>query len=101
MRTLFEVARRLMWWKTEDELLQDESRIIAQIMVLGGLEDTRVMLRVYPDEKLKAVLDDPPPGVFTPQAWNFWHLYLGKELRPLPERNFRSNQTQDRSPRMF
>lgn len=89
MRTVSEVARRLLWWKTEEQWFQDEPRLIAQIMVLGDLEDTRALLSVYPAEQLKAVLDDPPPGVFTPQAWNFWHLYLGKELSPLPKRSFR------------
>mgnify|MGYP006299419147 CR=1 FL=1 len=95
MRSLYDVARRLLWWKKEEQWFQDEARLIAQIMVFGDLEDTRAMLRVYPAERLKAVLDDPPRGVFTPQAWNFWNLYLGKELRSLPKRSFRSGDKQD------
>ena len=93
MRTLPEVAQRLLWWKNQKAVFQDEHRLIAQIMVLGDLEDTRAMLKAYPPEKLRQVLDDPPPGVFTPQAWTFWHLYLGKELKPLPARTFHELST--------
>ncbi|MCF8104541.1 MAG: hypothetical protein K9K64_03570 [Desulfohalobiaceae bacterium] len=95
MRTLSEVAKRLMWWKNVEEVFQDESRLIAQIMVFGDLEDTMAMLRQYTRKKLKQVLDDPPPGVFTPQAWTFWHLYLGENFRPLPQRFIKTAYNDD------
>lgn len=95
MRTLSEIAQRLLWWKDEKAFFQDDPRFIAQIMVLGDLDDTRAMLKAYTRERLRQVLDDPSPGVFTPQAWTFWHLYLGKALKPLPQRTFQEPSTAD------
>jgi hypothetical protein len=81
MRSLSQVARRLIWWKEPEEALRGRSRLIAQIMVYGDLEDTQAMLRAFSRDELLQVLDSPPPGVFTDRAWSFWHVYLNKEPR--------------------
>jgi len=72
---LLQVARRLVWWKEPEEALRDRYRFIAQIMTYGDLEDTQAMLRACTRDELLRVLDSPPPGVFTPRAWSFWHVY--------------------------
>lgn len=100
MRSLRQVARRLIWWKEPEEALRDRSRLIAQIMAYGDLEDTQAMLRAFNRDELLQVLDSPPPGVFTPKAWSFWHVYLHKEPRQLPGRfagisNTRSSEPGD------
>ena len=93
MRSLSQVARRLIWWKEPEESLRDRLRLIAQIMVYGDLEDTQAMLRAFNRDELLQVLDSPPPGVFTDRAWSFWHVYLHKEPRQLPERFSESTDT--------
>ncbi len=92
MRTLEQVARRLVWWKSPEDALKDKHRFLAQVMALGDLEDTRAMLREFLKEDLKFVLDHPPAGVFTPPAWNYWHVVLGKTIKPLPKR-FKDEET--------
>ena len=86
MRSLSRVASRLVWWKEPQEALRDRSRLIAQIMTYGDLEDTLTMLRTYSRDELLRVLESPPPGVFRLRAWSFWHVYLNKNPRPLPGR---------------
>ena len=96
MRSLLQVARRLVWWKEPKEALRERYRFIAQIMTYGDLEDIRTMLKSYSREELLRVLDSPPPGVFTPRAWSFWHVYLNKEPRQLPCRFTDSANTLNR-----
>lgn len=86
MRSLSQVARRLIWWKEPEEALRDSPRLIAQIMVYGDLQDTQAMLRAFSRDELLQVLDSPPSGVFSERAWSFWHVYLHKESRQLPGR---------------
>ena len=83
-----DVAKRLIWWSDPQETLQDRKRLIAQIMTYGDLDDTKAMLREFSRSELESVLDNPPPGIFTPEAWNAWHLLLGKTPGPLPTRAF-------------
>ncbi len=86
MRSLHQVAERLIWWSKPENALQDHKRLIAQIMTYGDLEDTQVMLQAFSRAQIEEVLDNPPSGVFTPEAWNAWHILLGKKPRPLPKR---------------
>ena len=90
MRSLHEVAQRLIWWSKPEDALQDPKRLIAQIMTYGDLEDTQAMLRAFSRAQLEDVLNNPPSGVFTPEAWNAWHLLLGKKPKPLPRRTIPS-----------
>ncbi|MEF8823487.1 MAG: hypothetical protein V5B78_08995 [Desulfohalobiaceae bacterium] len=100
MRPLLHIARRLVWWKEPEEALGDRYRFIAQIMTYGDLEDTRTMLKSYSREELLQVLDSPPPGVFTPRAWSFWHVYLNKKPRQLPGRFSATQDTTSSGPKM-
>jgi hypothetical protein len=76
------VARRLLWWKSPAEALADPRRLLAQVMALGTPEDLAAARRHFPDDAFRAVLADPPPGVFDPRSWAYWHLML--DLGPAP-----------------
>lgn len=86
MRTLEQVAKRLVWWESIDETFDNKTRFIAQIMNLGNLEDVRIMLATYSESELRSVLESPPAGVFSYPSWNFWRLKLGLRQKPLPRR---------------
>jgi hypothetical protein len=36
----------------------------------------------YGDDALRAVLADPPPGVFDRRSWTYWHVRFG--IEPIP-----------------
>ena len=89
MTDLERVAKRLFWWKAPAAALADRNRFLAQVMTYGNVQDLSVTLRHFPRSALREVLDDPPPGVFDPRSWNYWHLVFGIEPTPeLPKRRF-------------
>jgi hypothetical protein len=87
MRSLEEIARRLIWWSPPEVALKNKTRFIAQVMIYGDLEDTKTLWKKFNRQELLSVLKNPPPGVFTPHAWHYWHLMLDQKTPPLPTRN--------------
>lgn len=87
MRTLEEVASRLVWWESPEQALANKNRFVAQVMVFGDLEDTLCLLHNFSREELLATLKNPPYGVFTPASWRFWHIRFGLTPPPLPSRS--------------
>ena len=71
------MAQKNVWWQPPEETLADRKLFLAQIMTLGTVEDVRWMLAAASGDELRAVLRDPPVGVFNPRSWSFWHLRLG------------------------
>lgn len=86
MTDLEQVARRLFWWKPPAEALADLQRFLAQVMVYGTPEDVAVAREHFSKEDFKAVLTDPPAGVFDPRSWNYWHVVFGMETPEQPRR---------------
>ena len=86
---LVRVARRLFWWEPPASALRHLPRFVAHVMNWGTWEDVRVLQRKLGEGAFETVLDDPPPGVFTPRRWNYWHVRLGRVPVPaLPKRTF-------------
>ena len=87
MTDLERVAKRLFWWKTPEEALSDPRRFVAQVMVYGTVEDLTVARRHFPESVFREVLSEPPPGLFDPRSWAYWHVVFGLEAPPeLPRR---------------
>jgi len=81
------VIAKLFWWKTEEEVLRDPIRLVAQVMSLGTWDDVLLIRRELGDELLQEALRRPPPGVFDLRSWHFWHLHFGIDpVPPLPGR---------------
>jgi len=82
------VAKRLFWWTTPKEALQDETRFLAQVMALGTLEDIVATENEYAPDAWKKALRKAPPGVIDPRSWHYWHHRFGMTpVPPLPARN--------------
>jgi len=73
------LAARLVWWQPPAAALQDRERLLAQVMVYGTPEDLAVARRHFPESAFRAVLAQPPPGVFDPRSWAYWHVVFGLE----------------------
>ena len=81
------LARKYVWWQPPEKTLADRKLFLAQLMTLGTVEDVRWMLAEASADELRAVLRDPPVGIFNGRSWNFWHLRLGMAPAPaLPVR---------------
>lgn len=83
---LLPVARRVFWWGTADEWLDDAPRFVAQVMTFGDWDDTLLALKLLGDSFFIQVLQDPPPGVFDIKSWVYWHCRFNLEVPPLPQR---------------
>jgi len=84
---LVPVARKVFWYGTPEEALQDIGRFVAQVMTYGDWQDVRTTMRLLGSEQFEAVLDNPPPGVFDRKSWSYWHAHFGRSPAPdLPER---------------
>lgn len=84
---------RYIWWKTPDEALLYERRLIAQVMNLGTWEDTRRLEITVGADALIDALRNAEAGWFTPRIWHFWHYRLGlvqreDDMPPMPVRRF-------------
>jgi hypothetical protein len=77
LRSLDEVARRLVWWTEPAQALADPRRFVAQVMVYGTAEDVVAAQAHFGQSMFRAVLSDPPPGLFDPRSWAYWHVVLG------------------------
>jgi hypothetical protein len=73
------VASRLFWWKTPSEALAYPNRFLAQVMTYGTIEDIAIVRRHFTESAFRDVLADPPPGVFDPRSWAYWHVRFGLE----------------------
>lgn len=84
---LAELARRLVWWQEPERTLARPERLVAQAMTDGTWEEVELVRQTFGEPVLRAVLTDPPPGVFDARSWNYWHLVLGMwPVPPLPRR---------------
>jgi hypothetical protein len=79
---LAQLARRLVWWKPPEETLRAPDRLIAQVMALGTWDDIELAKRQWGLDAFRRVLATPPPGVFDPRSWNYWHVVFG--IAPTP-----------------
>jgi len=82
-----QLAKRLIWWQSPAEAVKDEPRLLAQVMVLGTWEDVQQARAIWPQSAFRTVLKNPPPGLFDPKSWNYWHLIFHLPVPPLPARN--------------
>jgi len=84
---LLPVARKVFWWGTPEEALQDVPRFVAQVMTYGDWQDVQTTLSVLGEGAFERALESPPPGVFDRKSWNYWHLFLGRNtVPPVPKR---------------
>lgn len=82
------LARRLFWWKSPETALACPRRFLAQVMTWGTWDDLQVARRYWTEADFRAVLSDPPPGVFDARSWSYWHCVFGVEpAPPLPRRH--------------
>ena len=85
------VAKRVVWFKTPDDALQDVRLFHAHVMTYGTLNDITTTLQYFSEADFEAVLNDPPPGVFDRRSWTYWNVRYHRQPVPsLPMRNLLS-----------
>jgi len=86
---LLALARRIVWYKQPEDALRNRGVFLAHLMTQGSEEDLFIAQMHFPDEDFRAVLDNPPPGIFTRETWERWNREYGRvPVPPLPRRQF-------------
>jgi hypothetical protein len=90
---LLAMAAKYIWWKTPNEAILFENRVLAQIMNIGDFEDEMNLISLIGKDRLKETIQQAEAGWFSPQSWAFWHRILhitplNAEVPNLPKRVF-------------
>ena len=85
------MAQRYVWWQPPEVSVKDPSRVIAQVMDVGTLEDIQALAKTVGRNTLIGVMKQAQPGWFRPRSWAFWHTALGlaaddTRIPPIPSR---------------
>ena len=87
MNELHQVAKRVVWFDSPEQTLQNPRLFLAHLMVYGTIEEIIIAKRHYAGGDFMEVLNHPPPGVFDPRSWTYWNLVYGRyPAPPLPTR---------------
>ena len=87
MNELHQVAKRVVWFDSPEQTLQNPRLFLAHLMVYGTIEEIIIAKRHYAGGDFMEVLNNPPPGVFDPRSWTYWNLIYGRyPAPPLPTR---------------
>jgi len=82
------IARRVCWWQSAGETLEDTPRFLCQVMVFGTWEDVCFVLDHYGEAAFREALLSAPPGLFDNRSWYYWHHRLQLlPVPPLPQRS--------------
>jgi hypothetical protein len=79
-----------LWWYQPSDIAQNPLRLVAQMMEIGTHREVQMLVNQIGDEPFRAVLRNPPAGLFSERSWHYWHLRLGMAeldtIPPLPKR---------------
>jgi len=86
---LSEMAKKYIWWETQEEALIFPQKILAQVMNLGTWDDSCTLVQLFSENELKNVIENAQAGQFRPRSWHFWCYRLIGSILPMPVRIFK------------
>lgn len=86
---LREIARKLVWWKSPEQAIEDPIDLACRVMTYGTWDDVLVVQDVLGEDLFREALRRAPAGIFDQRSWRYWHLRLkSMPIPPLPKRPF-------------
>lgn len=82
------VARRLVWYKSPEQALEDPYLFLAHVMTYGTLEDIITVKDSLGIAAFKEALHQLPPGIMDIKSWTYWSVVTGSTIASMPERKF-------------
>jgi len=71
------MAAKYIWWESPMAAMRHPTRVIAQVMNIGDLEDAQALLKLLGDLAFREALAEAEPGWFNARSWTYWHYKLG------------------------
>ena len=85
---LNDVARRVVWFKSPAETLEDSNFFICYVMTYGTIEDIKIVRRYYTNSDFLTALKHAQPGIFDPRSWAYWNTKFKQfPIPPMPKRH--------------
>ena len=82
-------VRRIVWFESPAEALEDPVRFMAYAMTYATHEDMKLLRRYVSEEDFREALDHAPPGIIDPRSWAYWNSKIGRyPAPPMPKRRF-------------
>jgi hypothetical protein len=81
--TLFDVARRCVWFQPPSETVAEPDFLIAHAFTYGTADDIAVLRAHFTKDDLIHALINAPPGIIDARSWAYWNLIL-RDLSPPP-----------------
>jgi hypothetical protein len=78
------LAARVVWWQPAAATLADTRYFLNHIMAGGSTAEVGLALRHFGRDAFRLALADPLPGIYSTQAWAFWHAILHHQSPPPP-----------------
>ena len=81
------VIRRVVWFESPEEALENPIRFLAYAMAGATHEDMKIVRRYVDDADFMEALDKAPPGIIDRRSWAYWNSKMGRyPAPPLPVR---------------
>lgn len=84
---LLAAARRIIWFKPPEEVLESPIELMTYAMRYATAEDMALLLKHVGKEGLAEAIDARLPGIVDARSWAYWNLKLGRSPTPLPQRS--------------
>jgi len=86
---LNKLAARYVWWEPVAWAHKHPEIFLANVLNLGSWDDILLLRSCINNDTLRMVLENAPPGSFSPRSWHFWNIKLNRyPVPPLPSRTF-------------
>jgi len=71
---LVEVAKHVVWFKTPEETLKDQTFFLCYLMQYGLTRDVLTVKKYFSDTDFKKALTNAYPGILDQRSWAYWNL---------------------------
>ena len=84
-----EIAKRIVWFETPEESLEDPVRFMAYAMRYASYADMKAVRQHVSDEDFIEAIDNAPPGIIDNRSWAYCNAVFGRYPPPeMPQRMF-------------
>ena len=96
------LARRMVWYKSEEQTLAESDLLIAHVMQYGRTQDVVTLLSYVSKDTIAKRLDHLPVGILDQRAWHYWNIVCGRNPVPaMPTRDFKQANDPSKQDRAF
>lgn len=91
---LLAVARRVVWFKSPEEALEDPIEFLTYLMTYTSVADLLIVSEYLSHDDFRQALEHAPAGVFDAPSWSYWNLVCGRDPRAaMPRRHVPDHHT--------